>query len=174
MNSKILCNLPVKDSDNIVWASLVAQKVKKLPAMQKTWVRSLGWEDPLEEGLATHSSIQIWALIMNPEIFVQSTCQRIRQYRNRSKCGTFLLPLVSLHSVQSVLYFISLCCSVGSNSVTNLPRNLGTSFFFFFFLISVAHFSICSLIFLLTVLPDLHFSESLFSCPAAVTQESCG
>ena len=68
MNSKILCNLPVKDSDNIVWASLVAQKVKKLPAMQKTWVRSLGWEDPLEEGLATHSSIQIWALIMNPEI----------------------------------------------------------------------------------------------------------
>ena len=59
MNSKILCNLPVKDSDTIVWASLVAQKVKKLPAMQKTWVRSLGWEDPLEEGLATHSSIQI-------------------------------------------------------------------------------------------------------------------
>ena len=65
---------------------------------------------------------------------VRSTCQRIRQYRNRSKCGTLLLPLVSLHSVQSVfLYFISLCCSVGSNSVTNLPRNLGTSFFFFFF-----------------------------------------
>ena len=59
MNSEILCNLPVKDSDNILWASLVAQMVKKLPAMQKTWVRSLGWEDPMEEGLATHSSIQI-------------------------------------------------------------------------------------------------------------------
>ena len=38
------------------WASLVAQMVKKLPAIQETWVRSLGWEDPLEEGMATHSS----------------------------------------------------------------------------------------------------------------------
>ena len=62
MNSEILCNLPVKDSDNILWASLVAQTVKKLPAMQKTWVRSLGWEDPLEEGLATHSSILAWRI----------------------------------------------------------------------------------------------------------------
>ena len=39
------------------WASLVAQLVKNPPAMQETWVRSLGWEDPLEEGMATHSSI---------------------------------------------------------------------------------------------------------------------
>ena len=39
------------------WASLVAQMVKNLPAMQKTWVPSLGWEDPQEEGMATHSNI---------------------------------------------------------------------------------------------------------------------
>ena len=39
------------------WASLVAQTVKNLPAMQETWVGSLGWEDSLEEGMATHSSI---------------------------------------------------------------------------------------------------------------------
>ena len=39
------------------WASLVAQLVKNLPAMQETWVRSMGWEDPLEKGKATHSSI---------------------------------------------------------------------------------------------------------------------
>ena len=39
------------------WASLVAQIVKNLPAMQGTWVRSLGWADLLEEGMATHSSI---------------------------------------------------------------------------------------------------------------------
>ena len=39
------------------WASLVAQWVKNLPTMQETWVRSLGWEDPLEKGTATHSSI---------------------------------------------------------------------------------------------------------------------
>ena len=39
------------------WASLVAQLAKNLPAMQETWVRSLDWEDPLEKGKATHSSI---------------------------------------------------------------------------------------------------------------------
>ena len=39
------------------WASLVAQRVKNPPAMQETRVQSLGWEDPLEEGLATYSSI---------------------------------------------------------------------------------------------------------------------
>ena len=37
--------------------SLVAQTVKNPPAMRETWVRSLGWEDPLEEGMATHSNI---------------------------------------------------------------------------------------------------------------------
>ena len=44
------------------WASLVAQTVKNLPAMQETWVRSLGLEDPLEEGKATHSSILAWRI----------------------------------------------------------------------------------------------------------------
>ena len=39
------------------WASLVAQLVKNPPAMQETWVQSLGWEDPLEKGKTTHSSI---------------------------------------------------------------------------------------------------------------------
>ena len=39
------------------WASLVAQLVKNKPAMWETWVQSLGWEDPLEKGKATHSSI---------------------------------------------------------------------------------------------------------------------
>ena len=39
------------------WASLVAQTVKNLSAMQETWIQSLGWEDPLEEGMAIHSSI---------------------------------------------------------------------------------------------------------------------
>ena len=43
-------------------ASLVAQIVKNLPAMQETWVHSLGWEDPLEMGKATHSSILAWRI----------------------------------------------------------------------------------------------------------------
>ena len=44
------------------WASLMAQLVKNLPAMQETWVRSVGWEDPLEKGKATHSSIPAWRI----------------------------------------------------------------------------------------------------------------
>ena len=39
-----------------------AQMVENLPAMQKTWVQSLGWEDPLEKEMATHSSIQAWRI----------------------------------------------------------------------------------------------------------------
>ena len=45
-----------------VRASLVAQTIKNLPAMQETGVRSLGWEDPLQKGMATHSSILAWKM----------------------------------------------------------------------------------------------------------------
>ena len=41
---------------------MVAQKVKNLPVMQETWVQSLGQEDPLEKGMATHSSILAWRI----------------------------------------------------------------------------------------------------------------
>ena len=44
------------------WASLVDQLVKDLSAMQETWVRPLGWEDLLEKGKATHSSILAWRI----------------------------------------------------------------------------------------------------------------
>ena len=44
------------------WASLVAQRVKNLPVMQETWVPSLGQADPLEKGMATHSSILAWRI----------------------------------------------------------------------------------------------------------------
>ena len=43
----------------------MAQIVKNPLAMQETWVRSLGWEDPLEEGMATHSSILAWRIPMD-------------------------------------------------------------------------------------------------------------
>ena len=42
------------------WASLTAQLVKNTSAMQETWIQSLGWEDPLEKGKATHSGILAW------------------------------------------------------------------------------------------------------------------
>ena len=44
------------------WASFVAQLVKNLPAIQETWIRSLGWEDPLEKGKVTYSSILAWKI----------------------------------------------------------------------------------------------------------------
>ena len=47
------------------WASLVAQTAKNLPAIQETWVQSLGWEDLLEEDMATHSSILAWRIPMD-------------------------------------------------------------------------------------------------------------
>ena len=56
---KILANLIS------VWASMVAQTVKNLPVVWKTRVQSLGWENPLEEGMATHSSILAWRIPMD-------------------------------------------------------------------------------------------------------------
>ena len=46
----------------VLWASLVAQSLKHLPAMWETWIRSLGHEDPLEKEMATHSSILAWRI----------------------------------------------------------------------------------------------------------------
>ena len=46
----------------VLYASLVAQMVKRLPAVQETRVQSLGWEDPLEKEMATHSSILAWKI----------------------------------------------------------------------------------------------------------------
>ena len=48
--------------DTYVRASLVVQMVKRLPAMRETWVQSLGWEDPLEKEMATHSSTLAWKI----------------------------------------------------------------------------------------------------------------
>ena len=47
------------------WASLVSQRLENSPAVWEAWVRSLGWEDPLEEGMTTHSSILAWTIPMD-------------------------------------------------------------------------------------------------------------
>ena len=52
------------------WASLVAQMVKNPHAMQETWIQSLGWEDPLEKGMAIHSSILAWRILMDKGIWL--------------------------------------------------------------------------------------------------------
>ena len=64
------------------WTSLVAQVAKNLPARRETWVRSLGWEDPLEEGMATHSSIIAWRIPMVREAR-RATVQGVAKSRTR-------------------------------------------------------------------------------------------
>ena len=62
------------------WASLVAQLVKKPPAMWETWVRSLGWEDPLEKEMAIHSSTLAWKIpwTEEPDRLQSMGSQRVR------------------------------------------------------------------------------------------------
>ena len=67
----------------LLWASLLAQLVKNLPAMWKTWVWSLGWEDPLEEGMTTHSSTPAWRIPMDRGAW-QATVYEV------AKSGTWL------------------------------------------------------------------------------------
>ena len=62
--------------------SLVAQVVKNPPAMLETWVRSLGWEDPLEEEMATHSSILAWIISIDRGAW-QATVHEVAKSQTR-------------------------------------------------------------------------------------------
>ena len=86
----------------------MAQRVKNLPAMQETWIRSLGQEDPLEEGMATHSSVLAWkipwtegARIAEDSVIVYPRGQRIE-----SQSWT------PLKRQSTYTYFFSVCLSV--------------------------------------------------------------
>ena len=74
----------------LAWASLVAQMVKSLPAVQETRVRPLGWEDPLEKEMATHSSILAWK---NPMVrgAWQATVNGVTQSQTQLSDFTFFL-----------------------------------------------------------------------------------
>ena len=63
--SALLINRYTKTSATCSGTSQVAQMVKCLPTMRETWVQPLGWEDPLEKGMATHSSILAWRIPMD-------------------------------------------------------------------------------------------------------------
>ena len=94
-------------------ASLVTQTVKNLPAMQETWVWSLGWADPLEKGMATHSSSLAWRIPWTEEPGgLQSMGSQSIEY-NR---GTFTHILISspwwnLLLSDVVLFIYVLMCS---------------------------------------------------------------
>ena len=55
-------------SSVLIWASLVAQKIKNLPVLWETWVQSLGWDDLLEKEMATHSSTLAWRIPWTKEL----------------------------------------------------------------------------------------------------------
>ena len=72
--------IEVSSLTSLTETSLVAQRVKNLPAMQETWVQSLGWDDSLEKGKATHSSIFAWEIpwAEEPSKLPSMGSQRIR------------------------------------------------------------------------------------------------
>ena len=83
-----------------LWASLVAQLVKNLPAMRETRVQSLGWEDPLENGKATHSSILAWRI---PWTVWSMGSQRVGRH-----CVTSLSVIIQLPL--NVCVYVCICC----------------------------------------------------------------
>ena len=80
-----------------LWTSLVAQLVKTLPAMWKTWVQSLGWEDSLEKGKTTHFSILAWR--------IPWTVQSIESQRVRHDWATFTSHYVCRIKQQKITFF---------------------------------------------------------------------
>ena len=77
-------------------ASLVAQMVKNLPAMRETRVRSLGWEDPLEEGIATHSDIRAWR-IPQRRLADYSSCSGRVEHARGTNTHTCIYIYVCVH-----------------------------------------------------------------------------
>ena len=71
---------PCQNSQSMNWVSLVAQMVKNLPAMWETWVRSMNQEDPLEKGMATHSTVLVWKIpwTKEPDGLQSMGSQRVR------------------------------------------------------------------------------------------------
>ena len=65
-----------------IYSVRVDQTVKNLPAMWETWVQSLGWDDPLEEGMATHSSILAWRIPMDRGVW-QATAHGVPKSQKR-------------------------------------------------------------------------------------------
>ena len=70
------------------WASLMAQLVKNIPAIRETWVRSLGWKDPLEKGKATHSSILVWRIPQTVQSMVSQNQTQLSDFHfsDNEKC----------------------------------------------------------------------------------------
>ena len=95
-------------------ASLVAQTVKNPPAVWETWVRSLGWKDPLEEGMATHSSILAWRILWTegPGGLPSMGSQRVRHdWATKHSTALSLSPLFPSNLGFLILHYgWPICC----------------------------------------------------------------
>ena len=91
-----------------MWASLVAQTVKRLPGMWETWVWSLGWEDPLEKGMATQSSTLAWKIPWTEEPGRLQSVHWVATSQIRLSNFTFTFTSLCIYalyvSVESVQY----------------------------------------------------------------------
>ena len=88
-------------------ASLVAQRLKRLPAMQETWVWSLGREDPLEKEMATHSSILAWRIPWTEELGELHTVHGVAESQTQLSDFTFTLDMYTFHLNRYFPWFIS-------------------------------------------------------------------
>ena len=92
-----------------IWASLVVQTVKNLPEMQETQGQSLGWDDPLEKGMATHSSILVrripWSIVHG--VAELDTTERLRLTYICIYKGTSFLSYAFLYYINNVSYVLS-------------------------------------------------------------------
>ena len=86
-----------------IWASLVAQMVKNLSAMQEPWVWSLGWKDPLEKEMATHSNILAWRIPWTEE---SGGLWSMGSQRIRHDWATFIHSVIQYLFFSGLFYFV--------------------------------------------------------------------
>ena len=91
-----------------IWGFLGGSVVKNLPAMQDTWVRLMGWEDPLEKGMTTHSSILAWRISWTEETGGLRS-MGLQRVRHDWATNLLLLSLYISILTSSFLYLDSLC-----------------------------------------------------------------
>ena len=150
-----------------VWASLVAQMIKNPPAMWEIWVQSLGWEDPLEEGLATHSGILAWRIPMGSgawwaTVHGVAKSQTWLCFTQHMKQGLCLSPHQALRlpakpAMSSVDFLQHVC---GQSHVITHPHRLVPCHLPCYFPISAPHFPPSYF-----VLTTLNFSSILAEQP---------
>ena len=103
------------------WASLVSQLVKDLPGRQDTWVPSLGWEDPLEEGIATHYSILAWRIPKARGACLAYTTRGCKELDTTERLSTYCEKTLSKLTLENFLILMKVI-----NCITNITLYVRT------------------------------------------------